>query len=417
MASPFDELPPIDSDDVPMSPAYADLCPDDVKEPMAGVQQSFDLAPVASPVASPPVAPQAKAKRGKVYQMTWNNYPAKAMWALERVVELGRIQAFGARPEIGAQNKTPHLQGWLQMKTPNQQFKALQKELANLTGAAAGPFLQPARGSIDANRHYCQKPVQDCKCQKCEQERAAPTMSGAYVEKGQPQESEQGRRTDLEEMRLRLQKESLLEVADTDFSAFVHNHNAFAKYQRLHFATLPKPVPRVLVFWGLSGSGKTRAAMALSKSVYVVPPVESGAPVWHDGYDPRVHDTVVFNDFVSQVKYTWLLNYIDRYPVQVPVKGGYVPFVPSTIVFTSIQHPSAWYPSIVDKTELYRRVSECRRFLLPVSSAPSKPKETIVCRDCSQVFDGADDYVVCAVCRLKYPECVSVPPVAGRSTM
>ena len=55
---------------------------------------------------------------------------------------------------------------------------------------------------------------------------------------------------------------------------------------------------------------------------------------------------------------------IDRYPMQVEVKGAYVDLSATRYVFTSNKHPSDWYSAEADPDgTVMRRITEfCERF-------------------------------------------------------
>ena len=60
---------------------------------------------------------------------------------------------------------------------------------------------------------------------------------------------------------------------------------------------------------------------------------------WFDGYDG--HDTAIFDDFRASVnRFAYILRVLDRYPMDVPVKGGFVNWNPKYIVFTCPRPPS-----------------------------------------------------------------------------
>nr|QJQ37767.1 replication-associated protein [Cressdnaviricota sp.] len=98
-----------------------------------------------------------------------------------------------------------------------------------------------------------------------------------------------------------------------------------------------KPVPSVFWYWGNTGSGKTRAALdgVDLDNVFIVsgPNTKHGA-LWFDGYYGQ--DRVVFDDFRPWwCEFSFLLRLLDRYPIQVQVKGGFVNFIPTEIIITT----------------------------------------------------------------------------------
>jgi hypothetical protein len=118
-------------------------------------------------------------------------------------------------------------------------------------------------------------------------------------------------------------------------------------------------MPITKVYYGETGIGKTRRAFEEALSS---PYVHSGG-MWFDGYD--AHEDVVFDDFGgSEFKLTYLLKLLDRYPMRVPVKGGFVNWVPKRIWITSNYSPKDWYPNAKDEhcRALRRRLEKVVRF-------------------------------------------------------
>lgn len=55
--------------------------------------------------------------------------------------------------------------------------------------------------------------------------------------------------------------------------------------------------------------------------------------LWLDGYHGQ--KTIIFDEFYGWIKYDLLLRICDRYPLQLPIKGGFVQCQATTFVFTS----------------------------------------------------------------------------------
>lgn len=51
----------------------------------------------------------------------------------------------------------------------------------------------------------------------------------------------------------------------------------------------------------------------------------------------------MFDEFYGGIKLSLILQLCDRYPMQVPVKGGFVPWCPNRIIFTSNCSPTQWW--------------------------------------------------------------------------
>lgn len=191
--------------------------------------------------------------------------------------------------------------------------------------------LEVARGSPSANVEYCSK------------------AGESHVHGQEP--IKQGQRSDLEDV-----KDSIL--AGANYSSLVESHFKQAvRYQRslCNIIELVRPdrqePPEVYVYWGDTGLGKSRKAHEECPEAYWKTYGD-----WWDGYDG--HESVIIDEFYGWLKIDFLLRLLDRYPLQVPVKGGFRKFVAKKVIFTSNKSPLEWYPNIA---EVHRRALE-RRF-------------------------------------------------------
>lgn len=90
------------------------------------------------------------------------------------------------------------------------------------------------------------------------------------------------------------------------------------------------------IYWGATGTGKTRKVHELDPSVYVV----DNYP-WWDGYNGQ--KSVLFDDFYGGVPAHKMLRLLDGYSVQLPVKGGFTWAQWETVYITSNTPPMDWY--------------------------------------------------------------------------
>lgn len=116
--------------------------------------------------------------------------------------------------------------------------------------------------------------------------------------------------------------------------------------------------PDVYVRIGPAGTGKTRwLDDTFGLDGWVQAPDNNGQ--WFDNCD---RDVILFDDVeVGAVPPLSLWKRLtDRYPLQVPVKGGYITWKPKVIVFTSNSHPFEWWPTLTDfdKLAIERRLKE-----------------------------------------------------------
>jgi len=103
--------------------------------------------------------------------------------------------------------------------------------------------------------------------------------------------------------------------------------------------TTPDRSTKPTVYWlsGPTGTGKTRACFSFAQHSglnYEDVWMSSGTLQWFDGYDGQ--QLAIFDDFrAKHVEFAFLLRLLDRYPIRVPFKGGFVNWNPKYIFITS----------------------------------------------------------------------------------
>lgn len=287
------------------------------------------------------------------YCFTWNNptsTPRELCDILEPIVKYavfqtergeGRVENTGDLTPRG----TEHYQGYVELKKP-MRITALQK-IVKMS-------YFPRRGTREQARDYCMK---------TETRVEGPWEIGLWSGKSQ------GRRMDIERL-VAMAKDT----AVTDQAILEACPNEYARFYKFvdrvrSMPALQKPPIRddleVAVFFGPPGSGKTYTAYKFDANLYSVP-INDGKSMWFDGY--RGEQTLLIDDFNGQMKLVNLLRVLDKYPVQVPVKGSFVYLQCTSIVITSNYHPKDWYDwhAPVDRTPsraaLKRRITMIKKF-------------------------------------------------------
>lgn len=94
---------------------------------------------------------------------------------------------------------------------------------------------------------------------------------------------------------------------------------------------------KVTLIYGKPGTGKTEMAHGMT-DLYRLPVSKD---LWMDNYGQQKN--VLIDDFNGNVGLSQWLQIIDKYAVQVPIKGGFVWWCPEQIVVTTNVHPLMWY--------------------------------------------------------------------------
>lgn len=123
---------------------------------------------------------------------------------------------------------------------------------------------------------------------------------------------------------------------------------------------LPEPIEKqVYVYWGRTGSGKSRRAW--EEATFDAFPKDPNTKFW-DGYVGQ--ENIVIDEFRGAISISHILRWLDRYPVIVEVKGSSCVFKGKRIWITSNLSPDDWYPDLDSETKsaLRRRFTQVIHF-------------------------------------------------------
>lgn len=119
--------------------------------------------------------------------------------------------------------------------------------------------------------------------------------------------------------------------------------------------SVARPIVRTVnVFWGRTGTGKSRRAWEEGgMDSYAKDP---RSKFW-DGYQNEKN--IIIDEFRGGIDIAHLLRWCDRYPVRVEIKGSSRPLAAEQIWITSNICPRAWYPDADGETleALLRRLT------------------------------------------------------------
>lgn len=242
---------------------------------------------------------------------TWNNHPD--------ITNLhDKLQYVAYAHEIAPTTGTPHLQGW-----------AYAKNSMRLTGwkkVLPGAHIEAMRGTFADNDTYCSKESQ-------------------LIKLGEKPMGN-GKRRDLDQLSHAVvdaaytgKRLSSVVTEEENRATFVQYHNGITNLYRHAVTEKLRKIdkdfaPEVHYISGAPGTGKTRYVYDKEPDLYRVP--DHDGYKWKDGY---AGEEAVLYDNISIKNCTrpeTLLQEIDRYFIQVPVKGGYIGWRPKRIYITSV---------------------------------------------------------------------------------
>lgn len=261
--------------------------------------------------------------RFRNFCFTYNNYPS---------TELGDNLAckyiiYGK--EVG-ESGTPHLQGCVVFPSG--------KTLSSVIKLLPGCHVEVCR-NLTASIEYCKK-------------------EGDYTERGKAPLTQQEKGLNEKDRWKRI-----LEAAQNGEHEWLEENEP--QVSILHDKALERarkrarPTPQILDelehewWYGEPGTGKTSKALRDYPKAYIKDPQNR----WWDGYNGE--EVIVIDDFdkyqVSQGGD--MKRWLDRYPFQAPVKGGYELIRPKKIIVTSNYHPNEIWEDSITQAAIHRRVT------------------------------------------------------------
>lgn len=252
----------------------------------------------------------------KHWVFTLNNPTIGEEMHLEKLPDYGSFQYMVWQKEKGKE-ETEHIQGYVEF-TRCIRFSVVKK----LVGIRC--HLEWRRGTAKQARDYCMK---------------KDTQMYLPIEYGTFCESKQGKRTDLDDL-VEYIKDSpyINEVAKAYPRMYYKNSKGMKALCKLYQPKRTDP-PKVWLFYGSTGTGKTKDAFKMDDVYRKAPDTR-----WFDGYTNQ--KTLLLDDFcgrMSKMSLSYLLQLLDRYPIDVEIKGAYTTLLSTYIVLTTNIHPRMWY--------------------------------------------------------------------------
>lgn len=253
----------------------------------------------------------------RTWVYTWNNYTDADIEQLKALeVNMHRICK-----EIG-ETGTPHLQGAVTFKR-TYRLSALKKLFPKV-------HWEPAKTKDPEN--YC--------------------IKGEIILN--EKKNDQGKRSDIAEAIETLTEHGYVVTARNHPEQFVKYYKGFKELINTTFEPEPWIDTEVIVIWGTPGTGKSKLARQIDPKLYNVPEPVNGT-LWLDGYHDQ--ETILLDDFYGWIKYHYLLQVCDGYPLQVPIKGGFAHRKWKRVIITSNKPPEQWY-NREEINALSRRITE-----------------------------------------------------------
>lgn len=232
-----------------------------------------------------------------------------------------------------------HCQAWAYSEKP-QRFTAWKK-------AFPGAHIERMHGTFAQNDNYCSK-----------------TTSGTLKELG-TRPMENGKKRVLLQIKEEIEageRVSKLQKNDQYFEPILRYERGLRDYERrlrqekaIDDGYKPKTVT---VLIGSAGSGKTKYVYDQhdGHSVYTMPKNDGRWFGTYDGQPVVLFDDVGPGDIMP---ITTFLRITDGYPIEVEVKGGFTPWIPTHIYITSNRAINEWWPDMTPEhyMAIQRRVS------------------------------------------------------------
>lgn len=285
-----------------------------------------------------PATTEGSGTRARGWCFTENN-PGNPDDLVQRLKQNESVQYFVFQLERGTKQQRLHWQGYLYLKNPHRM--AGVKDILGRQSV----HLEVQRGTNKEASEYCEK--EDVR------------VDGPWKHGTLPQ---QGKRKDLEELFQVARESRSVRVTLEAMPAAAMRHLRAVERVTAMYSDKRNWAMDVRVYIGAPGTGKSRAARDLCTQEGVEWYTKPNNK-WWDGYEGQ--HTVVWDDIDPEyVSIQFLLQLLDRYDMQVEIKGGMKQMVSKRIIFTTNVTFESMYPHARAEhlVALNRRITEVKNF-------------------------------------------------------
>lgn len=278
----------------------------------------------------------------KIFPMPKNAHRQKFRgWVYTFFGEQRVLDAVDCQYMVYQQERCPetlrlHWQGYVYFENPRA-FGGVQTLLP-------GAHIEPRRGTHSEAVDYCTK---------LETRVADPVFRGTAPA--------QGERKDLDAFADKIRAGASDRDLAAEYGSLVLRYPR--GIDRLRLASNPdrRHKTRVIVLWGPTGCGKSRWAHDMFPEAYIKTPGNE----WWDGY--RGQAVIILDEFYGQIKHEYMLKLMDRYRLELEVKGGYTRISAQLLVITSNADPVTWYAGLGERgiswePQFFRRIEDIYQF-------------------------------------------------------
>jgi len=251
--------------------------------------------------------------------------------------------------ELCPTSRREHLQGYVQLSA-KLRLRPVKLLLQSVFSTTLNFHLAVARGTPDENIAYCTK--SDTRLPDTD-----PVALG--------QSSGPGKRSDLTAVRNAILSGVTPLVALRDSPDLA---SSALRYQRSWGSFVAALAPHrdrsidpvVIVYYGVTRTGKSKAAMDTYPNAFVHAPGK-----WFDFYEGE--KVVIYDDFDgSDCTFSQFKTWFDRYPCFVEYKGGFHKLQATTHIVTTNVYPSHWWSKkvtgLLGRDAIWGRISEIHHY-------------------------------------------------------